>query len=100
MQIIEFSILFLILNYPKITTQKLEDLSNIVFLGEKNESLKKLIINTLAEGSDKDKMISKINSDKRCQQYEKKGEQIGIERVGPAPRVGSVRNKSLGPGRS
>ena len=41
----------------------MEDLSNIVFIGEKNESLKKLIINTLAEGSDKDKMISKINSE-------------------------------------
>ena len=38
-------------------------MSNIVFLGEKNESLKKLIINTLAEGSDKDKMNSKINSE-------------------------------------
>ena len=40
-QIIEFSILFIILNHLEIASKKLEDLSEIVFLAEKNESLKK-----------------------------------------------------------
>ena len=40
-QIIEFSILFIILNYLEIASKKLEDLSEIEFLAEKNESLKK-----------------------------------------------------------
>ena len=39
-QIIEFSILFIILNYFDIALKKLEDLSEIEFLSEKNESLK------------------------------------------------------------
>ena len=43
MQIIEFSILFIILNYLEIASKKMEDLSEIEFLSEKNESLKKEI---------------------------------------------------------
>ena len=42
-QIIEFSILFIILNYLDIASKKLEELSEINFLAEKNESLKKEI---------------------------------------------------------
>ena len=39
-QIIEFSILFIILNYLDIASKKLENLSELKFLAEKNESLK------------------------------------------------------------
>ena len=60
-QIIEFSILFIILNYSEIASNKLEDLSEIVFLAEKNESLKKEIITYLIEGNDKKAINEKIN---------------------------------------
>ena len=60
-QIIEFSILFIILNYLEIASKKLEDLSEIEFLAEKNESLKKEIVNYLIEGNDKDSINKKIN---------------------------------------
>ncbi|GIR64138.1 MAG: hypothetical protein CM15mP68_8040 [Pseudomonadota bacterium] len=49
-QIIEFSILYIILNFFDITSEKLEELSNIEFLDEKNENLKNFIINSLIEG--------------------------------------------------
>ena len=60
-QIIEFSILFIILNYFEITSKLLEQLSEIEFLSEKNESLKNTIIATLTEGHNKDSMHEKIN---------------------------------------
>jgi len=60
-QIIEFSILFIILNYLEIASKKLEDLSEIEFLAEKNESLKKEITTYLIEGNDKDDISKKIN---------------------------------------
>ena len=60
-QIIEFSILFIILNYLEIASKKLEDLSEIEFLAEKNESLKKEIITYLIKGNDKDDISKKIN---------------------------------------
>ena len=59
-QIIEFSILFIILNYLDLTSKKIDDLSEIEFLSEKNESLKNVIISTLAEGNAKDDMQQKI----------------------------------------
>ena len=65
-QIIEFSILFIILNYLEIASKKLEDLSEIEFLAEKNESLKKEITNYLSEGNDK-----QVISDKISVSYEK-----------------------------
>ncbi len=61
-QIIEFSILFIILNYLEIASKKLEDLSEIEFLAEKNESLKKEIITYLLDGNDKAVINEKINS--------------------------------------
>ena len=61
-QIIEFSILFIILNYLTIASKKLEDLSEIEFLSEKNESLKKEITNNIIEGNDKDAINKKINN--------------------------------------
>ena len=60
MQIIEFSILFLILNYLEIAAEKLEELSEIQFLNEKNESLKNAIITSLTDGNDKEDISSKI----------------------------------------
>ena len=61
-QIIEFSILFIILNYLEIASKKLEDLSEIEFLAEKNESLKKEITTYLLDGNDKEVINEKINS--------------------------------------
>ncbi len=61
-QIIEFSILFIILNYLEIASKKLEDLSEIEFLAEKNESLKKEITTYLIEGNDKEVINKKINT--------------------------------------
>ena len=60
-QIIEFSILFIILNYLEIASKKMEDLSEIEFLSEKNESLKKEITNYLIDGNDKEVINKKIN---------------------------------------
>ena len=60
-QIIEFSILFIILNYLEIASKKLEDLSEIDFLAEKNESLKKEITTYLIDGNDKEAINKKIN---------------------------------------
>ena len=59
-QIIEFSILFIILNYLEIASKKLEELSQIEFLSEKNESLKNIIITLLAKGGGKDDIKDKI----------------------------------------
>ncbi len=61
-QIIEFSILFIILNYLEIASKKLEDLSEIEFLAEKNESLKKEITTYLIDGNDKELINKKINT--------------------------------------
>ena len=60
-QIIEFSILFIILNYLEIASKKMEDLLEIEFLSEKNESLKKEITTYLIEGNDKEVINKKIN---------------------------------------
>jgi len=60
-QIIEFSILFIILNYLEIAKKKLEELSEIEFLSEKNESLKSVIISSLLDGSDIPAINSKID---------------------------------------
>ena len=59
-QIIEFSILYIILNYLDIALKNLEELSQIEFLAEKNESLKSLIVNSITEGNDKVTINSKI----------------------------------------
>ncbi len=61
-QIIEFSILFIILNYLRIASNKVEELSKIEFLSEKNERLKSLIIASLVEGNDKEVISDKINT--------------------------------------
>ena len=61
-QIIEFSILFIALNYTKIITKRLEELSNIKFLAEKNHNFKMNIVNLLERGHDNVSIQSKINS--------------------------------------
>ena len=61
-QIIEFSILFIILNYLEIAEKKMEELSKIEFLSEKNESLKNVIITSIIEGNDKEAINQKINT--------------------------------------
>ena len=61
-QIIEFSILFIALNYTKIITERLEELSNIKFLSEKNHNFKMNIVNLLEQGHDNVSIQSKINS--------------------------------------
>ena len=57
----EFSILFIILNYLEIASNKLEELSEVIFLAEKNESLKKTIISSLSEKNNKDNIRETIN---------------------------------------
>ena len=61
-QIIEFSILFIILNNLEIASEKLEDLSKIEFISEKNESLKNVLISSISAGNDKKSIFKKINS--------------------------------------
>ena len=51
------------LNYPNVASKKIEEISDIIFLSEKNESLKTLIIQSLLEGSDKDTVRLRINTD-------------------------------------
>jgi len=60
-QIIEFSILYIILNYLEIAGKKLEELSKIEFLAEKNESLKNVIVTSISEGNDRQAISMKIN---------------------------------------
>jgi len=62
-QIKEFSILFIMLNHSELLLKKIEDLSKIIFLSEKNENLKKVIINSLLDGDDREKTKLKINAD-------------------------------------
>tara|TARA_X000000950_G_scaffold131284_1_gene163784 strand:- start:105 stop:1889 length:1785 start_codon:yes stop_codon:yes gene_type:complete len=61
-QIIENSILFLILNYLEVAEKKLKKLSEVKFLSDKNESLKNEIISLLTEGVDKEIARLKINT--------------------------------------
>ena len=59
-QIVEFSILFIILNFFEIASQKIEELSNIKFITEKNEKLKNIILASLI---DKKNTSSKIDNE-------------------------------------
>ncbi len=61
-QIIEFSILFIILNFFKIASKKLEDLSDLTFLAEKNESLKNALILSITKGYDVETINSEIKT--------------------------------------
>ena len=70
-QIIEFSILFIILNSFEIAAKKLEELSEIKFLSEKNEILKNVIIKALSNRDSENDIQKKINSE-----YKKLTEEI------------------------
>ena len=61
-QIIEFSLLFIILNYFKIASRKIEELIDIKFISEKNQSLKNTIVDLISNG-DENELNHKINSD-------------------------------------
>jgi DNA primase len=63
-QIIEFSILFIVLNYFEIASKKLEELSEIEFISKKNESLKNIIITALSNSNSKnDNGLEKIRKE-------------------------------------
>ena len=62
-QIIEFSILYIVLNFFDIASKKIEELSDIVFLSKKNEDLKNAIISSLIDGNNEDAMHSKIDDE-------------------------------------
>ena len=62
-QVIEFSILFLIINYFNISSKRLEELSQIEFVSEKNESLKKTIISAYNSKNDESAVRAKIEQD-------------------------------------
>ena len=62
-QFIEFSILFLIINYFNISSKRLEELSQIEFVSEKNESLKKTIISAYNSKNDESTVRAKIEQD-------------------------------------
>ena len=62
-QFIEFSILFLIINYFNISSKRLEELSQIEFVSEKNEGLKKTIISAYNSKNDDSAVRAKIEQD-------------------------------------
>ncbi len=62
-QIIEFSILYIILNYLEISSKKLEQLNEIRFVSEKNEILKNLIINLISQSDEDSETKVKINQE-------------------------------------
>ena len=59
-QILEISILFLVLNYINITSKKLEELSKIIFETKDYEDLKNIIIKYISEGKDKFEISTQI----------------------------------------
>ena len=58
-QIKEYSILFIMINYLDVISGQIEELSEITFLTEKNENLKKLIMSLLVEKKIKKQLIQK-----------------------------------------
>ena len=62
-QIKEYSILFIMLNYLDIASKKIEEISEVVFFSKQNENLKKSIIASLSQGDNKETVFLKINKD-------------------------------------
>ena len=77
-QIIEFSILFIMLNNSEIALKNLEELSEIKFLSEKNEGLKNLILDSFSEENEK-KMINLKNNKKYDQTISEINENSNIQ---------------------
>jgi len=59
-QILEFSILYLMINNYEIASKKIEELSNLDFLSEKNGQLKNEIIKHISEGKNKENFQQQI----------------------------------------
>ena len=62
-QILEFSILFIILNNFLVASKKLEELSEINFLTENNEALKNKILNSVTHDESGEKIMNSINTE-------------------------------------
>ena len=62
-QIIEFSIIFIILNYAYLASKKIEEISDISFLYEKNEKLKSILITSLTEGNVIDEIKKELDDE-------------------------------------
>ena len=61
--IIEFSILFIILNYLELASKKIDDLSSIEFQSQKNEVFKNTIISAISQGNENENLKLKIMTD-------------------------------------
>ncbi len=61
-QIIEFSILFILLNNSEIASKKIKELSMITFISNKNEDLKNDILKSVVEESNKEELKLKISN--------------------------------------
>ena len=68
----EYSVMFIMINYPNITMTKLQELSEIIFSSKENENFKKYILNYLSEDKDineikyseeHNNLLKKINND-------------------------------------
>ena len=62
-QIVEFSIIFIILNYVHLASKKIEEISDISFLYEKNEKLKSILITSLTEGNVIDEIKKELDDE-------------------------------------
>ena len=62
-QILEFSILFIILNYFKIASKKIDELKNLIFVSEKNENFKNIILKLISKQVEKSDFQIKIDKD-------------------------------------
>ena len=62
-QIKEYAVLFIMYNYLEVASKKIEEISDIVFVSEINENLKKFIISSLLNGETKENIQIKIDSD-------------------------------------
>ena len=60
-QLIEFSILYIMLNFNQIVSKEIEELGDIEFTSEKNEELKNLIITSSVDGRNFEKLLIDIN---------------------------------------
>ena len=49
------------INYFHIASKRLEEISDIRFLSEKNEDLKNIVVTSISSGFDDEKLKSKIN---------------------------------------
>jgi len=61
--LIEFSILYLILQYPVIALRKIEEISEFSFISEKNNTLKNKIMDYLSSNKDYKNLIEDLSID-------------------------------------